>query len=270
LIIAVPTTSHPPRQDNLVSHMDRNNFDALSRDYDAARRGYPAALFRHLKEIIPDKESQILDAGCGTGISTRQLRRYGFRSIGADKGLEMIRIAKKHGGGISYFVAPASKLPFREHQFDAITVFTAFHWFDDIKSVNEMKRVLKKGGVFIAVQKTLAKSEDKRVEKLQRRQRVIMGRYFGLKSDAAKNHDAAAVLRKNGFVRITRRPFYFQEKYTLSQAMLRVKSMSNWNLLSDAKKEKYYEDLYNLYKKNLIGRYVVRDCVAKMVVGYLP
>jgi len=250
--------------------MDRNNFDALSRDYDAARRGYPVALFRHLKAIIPDKESQILDVGCGTGISTRQLRRYGFRSIGADKGLEMIRIAKKHGGGISYFVAPASKLPFREHQFDVITVFTAFHWFDDIKSVNEIKRVLKKGGIFIAVQKTLAKSEDKRVEKLQRRQRVIMDRYFGLKSDAAKNHDAAGVLRKNGFVRITRRPFYFQEKYTLSQAMLRVKSMSNWNLLSDAKKEKYYEDLYNLYKKNLIGRYVVRDCVAKMVVGYLP
>jgi hypothetical protein len=46
--------------------------------------------------------------------------------------------------------------------------------------------------------------------------------------------------------------------------------MSNWNLLSDAKKEKYYEDLYNLYKNNLIGRYVVRDCVAKTVVGYLP
>jgi len=84
-----------------------------------------------------------------------------------------------------------------------------------------------------------------------------------------KNHDAAAVLRKNGFVRIKRHPFYFQEKYTPAQAMLRIKSMSNWNLLSDTQKEKYYADIYNLYKKNLIGRYVVRECVAKMVVGYL-
>ncbi len=248
----------------------RNNFDALSKDYDAARRGYPTDLFRYLKGIIPAKESQILDIGCGTGISTRQLKQYGFKPIGSDIGLEMIRIAKKHGGGISYFLAPASKLPFRAHRFDVITAFTAFHWFDDAKSINEIKRVLKKGGVFIAVQKTLTKSKDKRIEKLQRAQRVIMDRYFGQKSDAAKNHDAAAVLKKGGFVRIMRRPFYFQEKYTLSQAMLRVKSMSNWNLLPETQKKKYYEDLCNLYKKNLIGRYVVRDCVAKMVVGYLP
>jgi hypothetical protein len=54
-----------------------------------------------------------------------------------------------------------------------------------------------------------------------------MDRYFGLKSDVAKKHDAAVVLRKNGFVRIMRRSFYFQEKYTLAQAMLRLKSMSN-------------------------------------------
>ena len=250
--------------------MKRNNFDALSKDYDAARRGYPAELFRYLKGIILDKKSQILDVGCGTGISTRQLKRYGFKAIGSDKGTAMIQIAKARGDGISYIVALASKLPFRRGQFSTITAFTAFHWFDDNKSVNEMKRVLKRGGIFIAIQKTLARSKDPRVEKLQRGQRAIMDRYFGVKSDAAKNHDAAAVLRKNGFVRIRRRSFYFQEKYTLSQAMLRIKSMSNWNLLSDAQREIYYADIYNLYKKNLIGRYVVRDCVAKMVVGYLP
>jgi len=249
--------------------MERSNFDVLSKDYDAARRGYPAGLFRYLKGIIPGKESQILDIGCGTGISTRQLKRHGFKVIGSDKGVEMIQIAKRHGGGISYVVAPANKLPFRKGQFDIITAFTAFHWFDDTKSVNEIKRVLKKGGIFIAVKKTLTKSKDRRVEKLQRGQRVIMDRYFGEKSDAAKNHDAAEVLKKNGFIRITRRPFYFQEKYTLAQAMLRIKSMSNWNLLSDAQREKYYADMYNLYKRNLIGRYVVRECVAKMVVGYL-
>lgn len=249
--------------------MKRNNFDALSKDYDAARRGYPAELFKYLKTMI-HKEDQILDVGCGTGISTRQLKRYGFKAIGSDKGVEMIRIAKKHGDGISYVVAPANKLPFHKSQFDIITAFTAFHWFDDTKSVNEIKRVLKKGGIFIAVQKTLAKSKDQRIEKLQRGQRVIMDRYFGAKSDAAKNHNAVAVLKKNGFVRIRRHPFYFQEKYTLAQAMLRIKSMSNWNLLSGAQREKYYTDIYNLYKKNLIGRYVVRDCVAKTVFGYLP
>ncbi|MFA5130950.1 MAG: class I SAM-dependent methyltransferase [Patescibacteria group bacterium] len=249
--------------------MERSNFDVLSKDYDAARRGYPEELFRFLKGIVTDKKSQILDVGCGTGISTRQLKHYGYKAIGSDKGVEMIQIAKNRADGISYIVAPASKLPFRKWQFDIITAFTAFHWFDDAKSVNEMKRVLKKGGIFIAVQKTLTKSKDPRVEKLQRGQRVIMNRYFGKKSDAAKNHDAAAVLGKSGFVRITRRPFYFQEKYTLAQAMLRIKSMSNWNLLSDTQKEKYYSDIYNLYKKNLIGRYVVRECVAKTVVGYL-
>jgi len=250
--------------------MKRNNFDTLSKDYDSARRGYPLILFQYLKKIISDKNYQILDIGCGTGISTRQLKRYGFKAVGSDKGVEMIRIAKKRNDGISYIVAPANNLPFQNGQFDIITAFTAFHWFDDFKSVNEMKRVLKNEGIFIAVQKTLTKSKDKRVEKLQRGQRRVMDKYFGAKSDAAKNHDAAAVLRKNGFVRITRRSFYFREKYTLSQAMVRLKSMSNWNMLSDIQREKYYQDMYEFYKKNLIDRYVIRDCVAKMVVAYLP
>ena len=166
--------------------MQRSNFDVLSKDYDAARRGYPAELFKYLKEIVPDKKSRIIDVGCGTGISTRQLKRNGYKAIGSDKGAEMIQIAKKRNDGISYVVAPASKLPFRKGQFDVITAFTAFHWFDDAKSVNELKRVLKKGGIFIAVQKTLTKSKDPRVEKLQRGQKVVMDRYFGTKSDAAK------------------------------------------------------------------------------------
>ncbi len=250
--------------------MKRNNFDTLSKDYDTARRGYPSALFQYLKKIITEKNGQILDIGCGTGISTRQLKRYGFNNVvGSDKGVEMIRIAREHGNGLDYIVASANKLPFRRSQFDVITAFTAFHWFDDVKSVNEIKRVLKPGGIFIAVQKTLAISKDKRIEKLQRGYKAIMDRYFGIKADAAKNHDAAIVIRKNGFVRITRRAFYFQEKYTLAQAMIRLKSMSNWNMLSDIQKEKYYQDMYEFYKNNLINGYVIRDCVAKMVIGYL-
>jgi ubiquinone/menaquinone biosynthesis C-methylase UbiE len=85
--------------------MERNNFDALSKDYDAARRGYPVELFRYLKKILINKDDQILDVGCGTGISTRQLKRYGFRAIGSDKGAEMIQIAKEYGDGLTYVVA---------------------------------------------------------------------------------------------------------------------------------------------------------------------
>src|SRR3989344_786630 len=131
----------------------KGNFGVLVKQYDAARRGYPDSVFNFLRKLSPTKRPNILDIGCGTGIATRQLKQQGFAVVGADKDQRMIKVAKQKDKGIRYIVAPTHKLPFRGKQFDIVTAFTAFHWFTDKKSVGEIKRVLKPGGLFFAVLK---------------------------------------------------------------------------------------------------------------------
>ncbi len=62
-----------------------NNFGLMSADYDLARRGYPDEVFEYLKSFVKKTRPETLDIGCGTGISTRQLKENGFEVIGAVK-----------------------------------------------------------------------------------------------------------------------------------------------------------------------------------------
>lgn len=134
--------------------------------------------------------------------------------------------------------------------------------------------MLAPGGIFIAIQKTYPapseKAKDKRVGKLRVEYRAVMDRYFGKKVDSARNYNPIKTLKKYGFIDITEDVFPVQEKYTLRKAMMLLRSISNWNLLSDTKKDEFYQDVYGVYKKNLMQGYVVRDCVVKVVAGRLP
>ena len=253
----------------MISKIQRNNFGVLSKDYDAARRGYPDELFKYLKKVIQNKNAKILDCGCGTGISTRQLKKYKFNVVGADKDSAMIQIAKSKRDKISYVVAPAHKLPFKNGEFDVVTAFTAFHWFADKRSINEIKRVLKNGGMFIDIQKRSSRADTKQLKKITEGYWAILQKYFGDRADSQKNYDSEMTLKKNGFQDITYKTFSFMEKYTLFKAMMLLRSLSNWNLLSDDLKPKFYAEIGDLYKKNLIDGYVFKNKKVKMVIGYL-
>jgi len=64
-----------------------------------------------------------------------------------------IKISKILNAPIDYFVAcDAENIPFRNNFFDSIVMFTAIHHLPHPeKMLREVKRVLKKGGIFIAV-----------------------------------------------------------------------------------------------------------------------
>ena len=88
--------------------------------------------------VLPNlkgSRARVLDLGCGTGISTRQLVRDGAKIFGADKDANMIGEAKKEASSIQYVVAEAGRLPFGDASFDALTSFAAFHWFTDADSI---------------------------------------------------------------------------------------------------------------------------------------
>jgi ubiquinone/menaquinone biosynthesis C-methylase UbiE len=221
-----------------------NNFGNLSTDYDQARRGYTNEVFEYVKSLIKKPSPKTLDIGCGTGISTRELKENGFEVIGADKDSAMVEVAKKRSPEISYLVAMANELPFESEQFDIVTAFTAFHWFNNEESLTEIKRVLRNGGVFFAALKISDENDNGYWP--------IYEKYAGDNFDSTDNHFKKEFLIKSGFSDIEEKVFYVDEKYTVDGLLTLTKSLSFWNLVSENKKPEMLKELKDFYEKRLV------------------
>ncbi len=86
-----------------------------------------------------------LDVGCGTGQSTVVLTEIAKRVMGIDPSVDMLCHATPHSN-VAYQQASAENIPFRDGQFDLITVAQAFHWFDQGAFLTEAHRLLKVQG----------------------------------------------------------------------------------------------------------------------------
>ncbi|MEK6887223.1 MAG: class I SAM-dependent methyltransferase [Nanoarchaeota archaeon] len=93
------------------------------------------------KEIKIDKETKLLDVGCGSGISSQ----FECDVTGVDPSEELIKLAEKRVPSAQFMVENAEQLPFEDKSFDVIISLTAIQNFNNIeKGLNEIKRVGKK------------------------------------------------------------------------------------------------------------------------------
>jgi ubiquinone/menaquinone biosynthesis C-methylase UbiE len=111
--------------------------------------------FRDLPNIFKKymKGKKALDFGCGTGRSTRFLKKHGFSSIGIDISSEMISIAKNFDpNGEYYVVKDGDYSQFLADSFDLIlSTFTFDNILQDKKVIlfSNLTTLLKKDGIFI-------------------------------------------------------------------------------------------------------------------------
>ncbi len=96
-----------------------------------------------LKGEIPVQRA--LDVGCGTGHSTVALLPYAREVVGLDASSEMLMQATRDPR-IRYCKGYAESLPFRNRNFNLVTVSAAYHWFDHERFLAEAARVLSPGG----------------------------------------------------------------------------------------------------------------------------
>jgi ubiquinone/menaquinone biosynthesis C-methylase UbiE/glycosyltransferase involved in cell wall biosynthesis len=100
------------------------------------------------------KDKVTLDIACGSGYGSSYLKRQGARLvIGGDISTEAIQAAKQFcqgGESIDFVLLDAMRLPFSDDSFEAIvSIETLEHLMEHDKFLEECKRVLKDGGVFI-------------------------------------------------------------------------------------------------------------------------
>lgn len=131
----------------------RERFSATVSDYRRFRPDYPQALLDWIVETGRLSAGDIVvDVGCGTGISSRQLAAFGLRVIGVDPNATMLSAAREQGGDIDYRQGEGESLPLREEELGAVAAIVggqSFHWLDLERAWPHWRACLTSDGVVV-------------------------------------------------------------------------------------------------------------------------
>lgn len=129
-------------------------FDGVARRYDITNTVLSAGLDRRwrtkTRQCLEVSAGQlVLDLAAGTAVSTAELTRSGALAVGCDFSLGMLRAGRAVGGrrALPLVAGDALALPFRDAQFDAVTIsFGLRNVADPCRALQEMARVVRPGG----------------------------------------------------------------------------------------------------------------------------
>jgi len=97
-----------------------------------------------------EKNTVVLDLGCGTGLLSNILVSKGFDVLGMDISLESLRLLQQREPGINTVQADATLLPFTDGSCHAVVSLGAWRHFSDLRRViAEVARILKDDGLLI-------------------------------------------------------------------------------------------------------------------------
>ena len=143
-----PSGSEPVRDAGdtaRASHLHREAAEGFGADagrYDRARPTYPADLVDRIIAASPGRD--VLDVGCGTGISSRLFAAAGCRVLGVDPDPRMADLARQ--GGTRTEVARFEEWESAGRTFDAVIAAQSWHWVDPVAGVARAAAVLRPGG----------------------------------------------------------------------------------------------------------------------------
>jgi len=136
--------------------MKHGDFTGLAGDYARFRAGYaPQVATAILGSLGRDAGSiDAVDVGAGTGIWTRILASYGLRSIIAVEPNHDMRaqgIESSRGINIEWRKGSAEATGLPDHSADLVSMASSFHWADFDQACDEFYRILRPGGLFVAL-----------------------------------------------------------------------------------------------------------------------
>ena len=121
------------------------------------------------------REKKILDLGCGPGLYANVLKRKGARVKGIDNSKKFIEIAGKEVPNIDFVLGDISKkLPYKNNEFDIVlSALVLGHLASWDNVLKEVRRVLKKNGLFVFSIKNPIIQCERKIKWKGRRFRVI-------------------------------------------------------------------------------------------------
>ena len=125
-------------------------FDGVARRYDITNPVLSAGQDRSWRRatraaLALSPGDRVLDLAAGTAVSTVELEKSGAWCVAADFSVGMLRAGA--GRAVPKVAADATRLPFADEVFDAVTIsFGLRNVVDNIAGLKEMARVTKQGG----------------------------------------------------------------------------------------------------------------------------
>ena len=120
--------------------------------YERARPSYPEEAIRWIADCAGlGYGSVVADVGAGTGKLTRLLVSTHATVIAVEPIEAMREVLLEQVPGCVVLGGVAEELPLEDVSIDAVTVAQAFHWFDPVKAIPELHRVLRPGGQLVLI-----------------------------------------------------------------------------------------------------------------------
>lgn len=108
------------------------------------------------KEIVSElldmtvTDNKLLDIGCGTGHWAEFFIHKGYQVIGVDRSEAMLKIATNKNLEAKFMLGNSEKMDIEDESYKVITTITMLEFVNNQeKSIQEMYRILKKGGWLI-------------------------------------------------------------------------------------------------------------------------
>ncbi len=145
-------------------------FDRIAPSYNFLNHLFSCGIDRYwrskLASFLPSSTIHLLDCATGTGeqlLALLRKKRTIDLAVGIDLSEEMIKIAKnrllRYGSKVVLEKASVCKIPYSSSFFDAVTIsFGVRNLHNLTQSLNEMVRVLKRGGVLLVLEFSLPQS----------------------------------------------------------------------------------------------------------------
>jgi SAM-dependent methyltransferase len=131
----------------MTLHPLAEQFAGVSVAYERGRPEYPPAVVGALAaELGLRAGATVLDLAAGTGKLTRTLLQAGFDVVAVEPQAELRAILSAHVGSERVREGLAEAIPLPDASVDAVTVASAFHWFDQPVALAEIHRVLRPQG----------------------------------------------------------------------------------------------------------------------------
>ena len=131
--------------------INANRFLGFAQLYEHSRPTIPDSVCDIVLNYLEHKSSQIVDLGCGTGLSTMAWIDKCDNIIGIDPNEEMLSIAKQKNKDISYIKAYSDNTTLPDNSTDIVICSQSFHWMNPTDTLAEVNRILKPNGVFATV-----------------------------------------------------------------------------------------------------------------------
>ena len=134
--------------------MKKKIWDLYAPIYEKAMRA-DYKYYKFMYDRIPTKiqNKEVLEIATGPGLLAKHVAYAAKRMVATDYSEGMIREAKKgaHADNLSFEIADAANLPYKDHSFDVVLIANALHVMPEPeKALREINRVLREGGLLIA------------------------------------------------------------------------------------------------------------------------